>query len=544
MNENILNIKTPALEIAGKRASRYDLTNHGLTNLKTIYWNLSTELLYEEAIFRGEAQLAKWGSLVVNPGRLTERTGVEKFVVSENDSKQNIWWGEYNRPFTEDKFNTVYQRMLGSLQGRDMYVQDCFGGNDPDSRLPIRIITEYAWHSLFARNMLIKDDAHFQSFVPEFTILSIPSFFPIPAIDGSLARQFILINFDQKLCLIGNAGYGGEIKKAVFAILNYLLPLKGILPLRCSANIGDDDNTALIIGPTGSGKSSLIVDPSRQLIGDDEHGWHDEGIFNLERGRYTREISPDTKIAFGAIMEGIVCDPLTRKWETDLDKETESNYIAAPLKHVNNLSKLNIAAHPKDIFILACDSTGVLPPIARLTAEQAIYYFISGYSSSINRPETGVDQEPTITFNPCCGARFMVHHPQKQVEMLYDKIKRYKVNCWLVNTGWTGGSYATGRRLKLEESKTIINCALSRSLDKVKYQTDPVFGFEIPQLCPELPDLILNPEKAWPDSDTYRDKQRQLAVLLIENIRKASSDYPDKILKAGPILAKQETQNI
>lgn len=543
MNENLLDIRTPGLNVAGKRASLYDLTNHGLTNLKTVYWNLSTELLYEEAIFRGEGQLAKWGSLVVNPGRKTERTGVEKFVVFETDSKKNIWWGEYNRPFTEEKFNTVYQRILGSLQGHDLYVQDCFGGNDPETRLPVRVITEYAWHSLFARNMLIKDDYNCESFVPEFTILSVPSFVSNPEIDGSLSPQFILINYDQKICLIGNAGYGGEIKKAVFTIFNYLLPLKNILPLRCSANIGKDSSTALILGPTGSGKSSLVVDPERPLIGDDEHGWSDKGIFNLERGRYTREICPDTKIAFGTLMEGVEVNPVTRWWEEELGKQTESNYVAAPLKHVSNLSKELIAKHPKDIVILACDSTGVLPPIARLTPEQAIYYFLTGYSSSINRPETGPDHEPTITFNPCCGARFMAHKPRKHTAMLYDKINKNGSNCWLVNSGWTGGSYATGRRFKLDETKTIIRSAFNGSLDNVEYHTDPIFGFEIPLNCPELPDLIMDPEKAWADAQAYRDKQRQLAMLLTENIRKFSQEIPDKILKAGPVLPKKVIQN-
>jgi phosphoenolpyruvate carboxykinase (ATP) len=446
-----LDLPSPAQPEAGKLAAIYGLQNHGLTNLHRIYWNLPTASLYEEIVFRGEARISHLGPVVVSTGKHTARAAADKFIVQEYSTENHVWWGEYNRPFSTDKFSPLLTRMQGFLQGRDVFVQDCYAGADPDYRLPIRIVTEKAWHSLFARNMFmkIKGVDELKRHAPEFTVICAPSFQASPIIDGTRTETFILINFSQRLAIIGGTSYGGEIKKTIFTVLNFLLPLEGVLPMHCSANVGPEGDTALFFGLSGTGKTTLSADPSRSLIGDDEHGWSDNGVFNFEDGCYAKVIrlSPEAEPQihactrrFGTILENVVVDPLSRRLDLNDDLLTENTRGAYPLDYIENYLPPKMAGHPRNVVFLTCDASGVMPPISRLTPDQAIYHFISGYTSKIAGTEIGLGTEPEITFSTCFGGPFMVHRPYAYAEMLKARLLKYGATCWLVNTGWTGGS--------------------------------------------------------------------------------------------------------
>jgi len=545
MNNNLLKIKSPAQDQAKTVKSDYGLKNHGLIGLNTAYWNLPTEALYEEVVFRSEGHISNMGPVVVDTGEKTARSANDKFIVKEASTSDSIWWGEYNRPFGEEKFNSVWQRLQGYLQGRDVFVKDCYAGADPNYRLPVRIITEFAWHGIFNNNMLISAKTHdeLRRFVPEFTIVSIPSFKAVPEIDATMSRTFILLNFDQKLCLIGNSGYGGEIKKAVFTILNFLLPFKNVLTMHCSANIGAQGDSALFFGLSGTGKTTLSADPKRGLIGDDEHGWSDEGIFNFEGGCYAKVIalSPTAEPQiyactqkFGTVLENVVYDPVTRHLDLDDDIMTENTRAAYPLHYINNAVPDAMGGHPKNIIMLTCDASGVMPPIARLTPEQAMYYFISGYTSKVAGTEIDLGKEPEITFSACFGAPFMVHHPYKYAEMLKNKMLKHNAKCWLINTGWTGGPYGIGKRMSIHHTRTLLNAALDGSLNNVEYYVDPIFGVEVPKNCSDVPEKVLYPEQTWEDPAAFRDKRKQLALLFRENFKKYSDGTPAEIVEAGP----------
>lgn len=545
MTQYIINIKTPALDEAKALKSEYGLKNHGFRNLNNVYWNLPSEALYEEAIFRSEGKMTHNGAFVVNTGKHTARSANDKFVVKEPDSEQRVWWSEYNRPISVEKFNTVYHRMLGYLQGRDLFVQDCYAGADLNYRLPVRVITEYAWHSQFARNMLIKPESNdeLRRFIPEFTIISVPSFKGMPEIDGTLSETFILVNFDQKLCIIGNSGYAGEIKKSIFTVLNYLLPLDGVLSMHCSANVGDDGHSALFFGLSGTGKTTLSADPKRQLVGDDEHGWSDEGIFNIEGGCYAKVInlSPSAEPQiyactkkFGTILENVVFDPVTRLLDLDDERLTENTRCAYPLEYIDNAVPEKVAGHPKNIIMLTCDASGVMPPIAKLTPDQAMYHFISGYTSKVSGTEVDLGKEPEITFSACFGAPFMVHHPYHYAEMLKNKILKYNADCWLVNTGWSGGQYGVGKRMSIHHTRALLNAALEGKLTDGEFYTDPVFGFQVPTACEGVPEKVLRPSETWGDKAAYEDKYLMLASLFVENFKKFSDGCPVEIFKAGP----------
>ena len=546
MTQNILNIKTPAIDQAKAVKSDYGLKNHGLRNLNNVYWNLPTEALYEEAVFRSEGRITQMGPLVVNTGKHTARAANDKFVVKEPSSEDQIWWGQYNRPFNFDKFNLVQQRLQGFLQGRDLFVQDCYAGADPNYRLPVRIVTEYAWHSIFARNMFIQPETHdeLRNFVPEFTVMSIPSFQGLPEIDGTHSATIILLNFDQRLCLIGGSGYAGEIKKSVFTMLNYLLPREGIMTMHCSANTGKNGDTALFFGLSGTGKTTLSADPKRRLIGDDEHGWSDEGVFNFEGGCYAKVIalSPTAEPQiyactrkFGTILENVIYDPVTRLLDLDDEMRTVNTRAAYPLHYIDNAVPEKMGAHPRNIIMLTCDASGVMPPIARLTPEQAMYHFISGYTSKVSGTEIDLGKEPEITFSACFGAPFMVHHPNRYAELLKNKIRKHDVSCWLVNTGWTGGPYGIGKRMSIRHTRTLLDAALDGSLLKAEYKTDPVFGFEVPQHCGNVPGDVLNPIETWGDRLVYQDKYLQLAALFIENFKKFKNGCAREVIEAGPV---------
>ncbi|MBL8058046.1 MAG: phosphoenolpyruvate carboxykinase (ATP), partial [Anaerolineales bacterium] len=397
---NLLDIKTPAQATAGAVKSEYGLENHGLSSLGAVYWNLPAPALYEEITFRREGQLAHLGPVVVNTGKHTSRAAADKFIVHEPSSGAHVGWGEYNRPFGAEKFDELWGRLQGYLQGRDLFVQDCYAGADPDYRLPVRIVTELAWHSLFARNMFLRpataDEA--RAHVPEFTVVCAPGFKGVPGVDATASQTFIVLNFAQRLCVIGNTAYAGEIKKSVFTILNYLLPLQGVMPMHCSANVGAAGDVALFFGLSGTGKTTLSADPTRRLIGDDEHGWSDAGVFNFEGGCYAKVIalSPTAEPQiyactrrFGTLLENVVQDPVTRLIDLDDDRFTENTRASYPLEFIENAVPEKRAGHPRNLVLLTCDASGVMPPIARLTPDQALYHFVSGYTSKISGTEVG-----------------------------------------------------------------------------------------------------------------------------------------------------------
>ena len=542
---NLLNIKTPAEQQAGEIACDFGLKNHGFSNLRKEYWNLPTEALYEEIIFRGEGKLSHQGPVIVNTGKHTARAANDKFIVHESETAAHVWWGEYNRPIESDIFEALYARLQGFLQGRDLFIQDCFGGADQNYQLPIRIITEYAWHSLFARNMFILPETNeaYRRHVPQFTVICIPSFQAYPSIDGSPSKTFIALSFEKGLCIIGNTAYGGEIKKSIFTVLNYLLPLQNIMTMHCSANVGDDGDGALFFGLSGTGKTTLSADPNRKLIGDDEHGWSDDGIFNFEAGSYAKVIqlssSAEPQIyactrKFGTILENVVFDPVTRLIDLDDESITENTRASYPLDFIENAIPEKKAGHPKNIILLTCDASGVMPPIARLTIDQALYHFISGYTSKVAGTEIGLGQEPEITFSTCFGAPFMVHYPSYYADLLRKKIERYKVTCWLLNTGWVGGPYGIGKRISIKYTRAMLSAALSGDLDEVTYAMDPIFGFEVPNRCPGVPDEVLNPSLAWSNENEYRTRYHDLAARFIDNFRKFEDHTDPEIIASGP----------
>ena len=542
---NILDIKTPCEGQAQALKADLGLANIGLTNLRKVYWNLPTEALYEEIVFRGEARISRGGPVLVDTGKHTARAASDKFVVREPSSEGHVWWGQYNRPMAPAMFNELFARLQGFLQGRDLFVQDCFGGADPEFRLPVRIVTEYAWHSHFARNMFLRPrtNEEYRRHVPEFTVLAVPSFKAFPPVDQTPSETFIALNFDQRLCIIGNTGYAGEIKKSVFTVLNYLLPLRGVLSMHCSANVGKDGHSALFFGLSGTGKTTLSADPLRGLVGDDETGWSDAGIFNFEDGCYAKVIglSPSaepqihaTTHRFGTILENVVFDPVTRMIDLESDERTENTRASYPLDFIDNAVPEKMAGHPKNIVLLTCDASGVMPPIARLTPNQALYHFISGYTSKIAGTEVGLGKEPEITFSACFGAPFMVHHPAFYADILKRKIERHGSTCWLVNTGWVGGPYGIGKRISIRHTRALLNAALDGQLDGVPYYQDPVFGFEVPKECPGVPESVLFPSGSWHDKAQYDNKYRQLAARFVENFKKFEADTPKEVAAAGP----------
>jgi len=545
---NILNIKTPAEAQADALKGDFGLDNIGLVNLRKVYWNLPPEALYEEIIFRGEAQISQKGPIIVNTGKHTARAANDKFIVRESTTEQNVWWGQYNRPYATQKFDELYSRIQGFLQGRDVFIQDCYGGADQNYRLPVRVITELAWHSLFARNMFIKPKTseEYRRHVPEFTVISVPSFKAFPQIDCTPTNTFIVINFDQRICIIGNTGYGGEIKKSVFTLLNYLLPLQGIMTMHCSANVGKIGDTALFFGLSGTGKTTLSADPNRGLVGDDEHGWSDEGIFNFEDGCYAKVIGlsataePEIYACtrrFGTILENVVYDPVTRLVDLDDDSLTENTRAAYPLDFIANALPEKTSGHPKNIILLTCDASGVMPPIARLTADQAVYHFISGYTAKVGGTEIGLGEEPEITFSACFGGPFMVHPPSFYADLLKRKILRYNVDCWLVNTGWVGGPYGVGKRISIRYTRDLLNSALNGELKDVEYYKDPVFGFQVPKHCPGIPDNVLYPAAAWSNEDAYMKRYRSLAARFIDNFQKFADSCPLEVINSGPKIS-------
>lgn len=549
MTNNLLNIATPAEEQAGAMKADLGLANLGLANLRKVYWNLPTEAIYEEVVFRREAKISHQGPLIADTGKHTGRAAADKVVVRETQSEGHVWWGPYNRPMSPDAFDALFARLQGYLQGRDLFVQDCYGGADPEFRLPVRIVTELAWHSAFARNMFIKPTTteEYKRFVPEFTVISVPGFQASPSIDQTANPTFIALSFEKKLCIIGNTAYAGEIKKSVFTVLNYLLPLQGVMTMHCSANVGKDGHSALFFGLSGTGKTTLSADPNRGLIGDDEHGWSDEGIFNFEDGCYAKVIGLNQQAEpqihactrrFGTILENVVYDPASRKIDLDSEARTENTRASYPLDFIDNAILSKMGPHPKNIILLTCDASGVMPPIARLSPEQALYHFISGYTSKLAGTEAGLGKEPEITFSACFGGPFMVHHPAVYADLLKRKMLRHGATVWLVNTGWVGGPYGVGKRISIKHTRNLLNAALNGVLDTAEYYRDPIFGFEVPKHCPEVPDSVMYPAQSWPDQAQYDQRYRSLAARFIENFKKFEPDVPREVAAAGPRIER------
>ncbi len=529
----------------GHAGGQTGLEQLGIKNLNNVYWNLTTPALYEQIIRRREGVVGHLGPIMVRTGAFTGRSPNDKFIVREASTEKHISWGKVNRPFEEEKFDRLFHRVLAYLQGNDIFVQDSYAGADQEFRIPIRVITEYAWHNLFARNMFlnIRSMEEYESFKPEFTIINLPKFHAVPELDGTNSEAFVLVNFARKLILIGGTSYAGEIKKSVFTILNYLLPHKKVMSMHCSANQGGDGDVALFFGLSGTGKTTLSADPSRALIGDDEHGWSDHGVFNFEGGCYAKvirlseEAEPDiyaTTRRFGTVLENVVFDTHWRIPDLDDDTFTENTRAAYPITHIGNIVPDGTGGHPTNIIFLTADAFGVLPPISRLNAAQAMYHFLSGYTAKVAGTERGLSNEPQATFSTCFGAPFMPLHPSVYAEILGEKIQKHKVNCWLVNTGWTGGPYGIGQRMSIKYTRALLSAALNGELHDVSFDTDPFFGLNIPQTCRNVPSDILNPKNTWNDKDAYDQKAAELAARFKTNFKEFEAHVGQDVVKAGP----------
>ena len=520
------------------------LEAHGIVQPADVHWNLGTAALYEQALTRGEGAVAETGPLVCLTGVHTGRSPNDKFVVREPSSEANVWWGTVNRSIAPTQFDAVRRAMLTSLEGKELFVQDCFAGADREFQLPVRIITERAWHSLFARTMFLpgatgrRDPAH----QPEFTVIDAPSMRADPQIHGTNSEVFILLNFAERLVLIGGTSYAGEIKKSIFTVMNYLLPLRDVMPMHCSANIGPADDTALFFGLSGTGKTTLSSDPNRRLIGDDEHGWSAQGVFNFEGGCYAKmirlsaEAEPQiyaTTRRFGTVLENVVLDPVTRQLDLDDDSLTENTRGAYPLSFIDDWVPSGQGRHPRHIVMLTADAFGVLPPIARLSPAGAMYHFLSGYTAKVAGTEKGVT-EPQATFSTCFGAPFMVWHPTVYAKLLGDRIARHDVKVWLVNTGWTGGPFGVGARMQIGHTRAMVRAALSGALDDVPFEIDPVFNVEVPVRCPDVSDALLQPRRTWGNPSDYDTQAAKLARMFAENFRGFETEASDDVKRAGP----------
>jgi len=532
--------------IATKPESQEESLKHlGLDNLGRVYWNSPTSALYEEAIRRYEAALSHLGPLVVRTGQYTGRLPKDKFLVREPSSESKICWGKINRPLDSDKFDALKSRLCTYLQGKDIFVENCYAGADEHYRLPIRIVSERATAALFARTMFIRepDLDKLAQHVPEFTVLHAPNFHADPEIDGTHSEAFVLLHFGKKLILIGGTAYAGEIKKSIFTVMNYLLPQKGVMAMHCSANYGSDENdVAIFFGLSGTGKTTLSADPDRTLIGDDEHGWSDNGAFNFEGGCYAKVIKLsrqgepeicETTRRFGTILENVTMDMRTRQVNLDDASLTENTRAAYPITHIPNMTRTGKAGHPKHIIMLTCDAFGVLPPVARLTPAQAMYHFLAGYTAKVAGTEAGI-KEPQATFSPCFGAPFMALPPTVYAKLLGDKIAKHKVDVWLVNTGWSGGSHGQGQRIKLGFTRAMVKAVLSGALKDAATKPDPVFGFAVPLSCPGAPDEIMNPRNTWKDKAAYDRKAHELAAMFEKNFAENAGDASAEIKEAGP----------
>ncbi|MDB5697747.1 MAG: phosphoenolpyruvate carboxykinase [Alphaproteobacteria bacterium] len=512
--------------------------------------NLGTSALVEQAVSRGEGLLAEHGPLVVKTGKHTGRSAKDKFIVRDSETESTIWW-DNNAAMTPEHFAALKEDFLAALEAKETcFTQDLYGGSQPEHRVRVRVVTELAWHSLFIRTLLVRPQPdELASFQPEYTIIDLPSFRADPARHGSRTETVIAVNFSERLILIGGTLYAGEMKKSVFGLLNYLLPPRRVMPMHCSANIGPQGDTAVFFGLSGTGKTTLSADSSRTLIGDDEHGWSDTAVFNFEGGCYAKmirlseEAEPEiyaTSRRFGTVLENVVMDPVTRKLDFDDASLAENSRGAYPIEFIPNHSDENMGPVPRNVVMLTADAFGVLPPIARLTPDQAMYHFLSGYTAKVAGTEIGVT-EPEATFSTCFGAPFMPRHPSVYGNLLKERIATGHVNCWLVNTGWTGGQYGTGRRMPIKVTRTLLNAALDGSLSNSTFRKDPWFGFDVPVAVAGVDGAILNPRETWPDKPSYDAAARKLVRLFTDNFAKFEAHVDEGVRDAAPRLADAET---
>jgi phosphoenolpyruvate carboxykinase (ATP) len=510
---------------------------------RTVRANRSIAELYEDAVRAGEGVIAASGPLVVRTGKHTGRSPQDKFIVDESGSTRKIWWGEVNRPIAEEHYERLRARLLAAVADRPLYAQDCFIGAHPQHRRSLRVYTETAWASIFARNLFRRPSAQeLERFEPNFTIICVPSFKADPATEGTRTETAILLHLGRMEIIIVGTEYAGEIKKSAFTVMNYLMPDEGVLPMHSAVNVGEAGDAAVFFGLSGTGKTTLSADPRRSLVGDDEHGWGADGLFNFEGGCYAKTIrlspmyEPDifqTTKRFGTILENVDLDPVTRELDLDSERFTENTRGAYPLEFIGNVDPTGMAGHPRNVVLLTADAFGVLPPVSRLTREQAAYHFVSGYTAKLAGTEIGV-REPKATFSTCFGAPFMPRHPAEYATMLIDRLERWGAQAWLVNTGWTGGPYGTGDRMDIDHTRSMVRAALDGRLDDVPTVTDPVFGLEVPLACPDVPDSFLQPRGTWSDGEAYDRQARALAAMFGENIRQFEATMPASVLDAGP----------
>jgi phosphoenolpyruvate carboxykinase (ATP) len=534
------------------RVANHGLEEQGIRTPAKLHWNLTTAPLVEHAVQRGEGLLAKDGPLVVKTGRHTGRSAQDKFIVRDETTDSAVWWGATNKAMDADAFDRLHQDFLAALGGKDeLFVQDLYGGSQPEHRVRVRVINELAWHSLFIRTLLVRPEAdELAGFVPEFTIIDLPSFRADPQRHGCRSETVIAVSFSKKLILIGGTAYAGEMKKSVFGLLNFLLPPQGIMPMHCSANIGPDGGTAVFFGLSGTGKTTLSADPNRTLIGDDEHGWSDTAVFNFEGGCYAKmirlsaEAEPEiyaTTRRFGTVLENVVMDPVTRELDLDDPSLAENSRGAYPIDFIPNSSEDNMGPVPKTVVMLTADAFGVLPPIARLTPDQAMYHFLSGYTAKVAGTEIGVT-EPEATFSTCFGAPFMPRHPSVYGNLLKERIARGGVTCWLVNTGWTGGKYGVGTRMPIQATRALLNAALDGSLNDVEFRKDPNFGFDVPVSAPGVDDSILDPRGTWDDPEEYDRMAAKLVDLFAQNFAQFADQVDEGVRQAAPKVRQSQAQ--
>ena len=525
-----------------EQGSPSDLRYCGFDQVSAVHANLKRSELYVQAVRREEGALAVDGPLVVETGKYTGRSPKDRFIVKESSSAEEVAWGTTNLPFEESNFESLLARLKTYLRGREVFVQDCFAGADPQFRIPLRAITELAWHSLFARNMFIPAEPRgpLSGFDPEWHIVYAPGCNADPASDGTRSEAFIVLHFGRKLILIGGTSYGGEMKKAIFSVLNFVLPQAGILSMHCSANMSEEGETALFFGLSGTGKTTLSASADRVLIGDDEHGWSDNGVFNFEGGCYAKviklsaEAEPEifsTTQRFGTVLENVVMDPSSYRVDLDDDSITENTRASYPIDFIPHASADGRGGHPSCLIMLTCDAFGVLPPVARLTPDQAMYHFLSGYTAKVAGTERGV-AEPTATFSPCFGGPFMVLPPIRYARQLGVKVRQHRTSCWLVNTGWSGGPYGEGERISIQHTRAIVRAILDGELAGAPFEPDPLFNVDVPTACPQVPTQILRPRATWRDGQAYDRKAADLVRLFNEHFAAYESDAPELLAVA------------
>ncbi len=534
--------KGPAMLVPG-----HDLAAQGISTSARLFWNLTTAPLVEHAIARGEGRLAKDGPLVVATGRHTGRSARDKYTVCDDLTRDAVWWNAGNQPMEPQHFEALKADFLAALGRKDrLFVQDLYGGSQSEHQVRVRVVNEMAWHSLFIRTMLVRPErAALAGFVPDFTIIDLPSFRAEPARHGCRSETVIAVNLSERLILIGGTLYGGEMKKSVFGLLNWLLPERGVMPMHCSANVGPAGDTAIFFGLSGTGKTTLSADSSRSLIGDDEHGWSDTAVFNFEGGCYAKmirlsaEAEPEifaTTRRFGTLLENVVMDEESRTLDLDDASLAENTRGAYPLEFIPNVVPEAMGPPPRNIIMLTADAFGILPPIARLTPEQAMYHFLSGYTARVAGTEIGV-VEPEATFSTCFGAPFMPRHPSVYGNLLKERIARGGVDCWLVNTGWTGGQYGTGRRMPIQVTRALLNAALDGSLRNVSFRRDPFFGFQVPVVVPGVDGTILDPRATWADGAAYDAQARRLVAMFVKNFEQFEAHVEPGVREAAPRAA-------